>query len=1247
MEEDLIVDDDKLMKSRTYAENTYANPGPVLGSATQIERSVQTFDFATNKIVNKTVTIPMVPEQIFLEFTANIIDEYNHITAHYPPEKIHPIEITVDRHRITVKNQWLPRQGNKELEISKGKQTGLWVPQRAFGTFFNSGHYDDKKNTNIGRHGIGVKGANLFSAQLFCVLVDLVLRMRQYCQSWENNMQRVSEPVITPISGNPEDSFVLISYVLEFARFGMTQYPDEFFGMVAKHCHDMAMVTGVPVKLLFGFNTSAHQSNNYPIPVSSPEDALAKGLYLMNISHPTKLTYAKLIGFDKDREFKHTTIVMRREEDQKKPSLEFILMDTPDDSKIISFANGINTREHGQYIYDLQDEVARLFVEVMKEKVAKIEQKRVTALLKTGDTKRVNFPLTVKDVKGHLSYLICINGSDVEFDSQIKIRLVGPAFPFKGKLDEDEIKKLVSAKWKIFEKLLSVYESKTEKSTEKKKSKKISAKVMEANFAKTRRGEPCLFLCEGDSAANYLDSLFGILGNDNFGAFPLRGKLLNAMKADVFQINTNEEFIAIANAIGLETGVDYRIDQNYRNLRYKYVTIITDADTDGLHIAGLILLYFYILYPTFLQRNGVVMWWRTPRMRVWKGDKYLLIYSQNDEDRWKNQNPDWESWGFKYYKGLGTSSKANVIEDAKIRRVVTYFYDDNAPDSFKCSFHKDYSDERKKWIDEWLPNFEVEEMMIQPISLFLKHIFGEYNCANVGRSIPCYLDGFKPSQRKILHTVFNIWGDRRQKKVKEMRVCDLASSASILTKYHHGNTSLSGAIIGMALDYVGTNNLPLLVPASVGFGSRVHGVKKHAADRYLFTNPQSYLPYIFRPEDIPILTYLKEEGEKIEPAFYLPIICPIYNGQLGIATGHSTFVPNYHPRHCIEWHRCKLLGKPLPTMIPYYHGFRGTIKFVSSLSPSGGDKEGEKVKEVSLESLSPSLEGGEDPSSLSPEGDKEEKEEKLATLDDIKEDETASNRIIITGIFEDRGDDATVTELPVGVWTNNYKLWLEKLKNPGSDVGKKKKKQAKNKKEEGNAKDELKESLKPKIRDYTYQIDDVATTFHIQGLEFKATTKSLKLDKHYSLNNMVLLNTKGKPLKFPNIAALLETFHQERLPFYQLRKNHLLVELQENYKVYVEKMSFITAILTGQLVIFTPGSHRRRPREEIEADMMKLGLPVKLLTSTSLDRLTEQAVTKLWNEAEKARAEYEELLKTTPETLWLRDLEELEKHLPY
>jgi DNA topoisomerase II len=108
--------------------------------------------------------------------------------------------------------------------------------------------------------------------------------------------------------------------------------------------------------------------------------------------------------------------------------------------------------------------------------------------------------------------------------------------------------------------------------------------------------------------------------------------------------------------------------------------------------------------------------------------------------------------------------------------------------------------------------------------------------------------------------------------------------------------SLTMTIVNMAQSFVGSNNINLLMPNGQ-FGSRNQGGKDHASARYIFTNLNKITRFIFPEADDHTLTYLEDDGQVVEPEYYVPIIpmC-LVNGCEGIGSGWSTNVPNFDPR---------------------------------------------------------------------------------------------------------------------------------------------------------------------------------------------------------------------------------------------------------------------------------------------------------------------------------------------------------------
>ncbi len=200
--------------------------------------------------------------------------------------------------------------------------------------------------------------------------------------------------------------------------------------------------------------------------------------------------------------------------------------------------------------------------------------------------------------------------------------------------------------------------------------------------------------------------------------------------------------------------------------------------------------------------------------------------------------------------------------------------------------------------------------------------FKEYSTYNTFRSIPSVIDGLKNGQRKCVYGVSVLANTD-----KTVKVASLAGSISSMTEYHHGETSLADTIVGLAQGFTGSNNINIFYPDGQ-FGN-ILNPKGAAAHRYIFTRQSSAYPYIFRKEDSKILDYQMEEGKKIEPVNFYPIIplC-LVNGSKGIGTGYATNILNYDPVEIINELVGFLTGKKKKIKdkwIPHYHGFKGSI----------------------------------------------------------------------------------------------------------------------------------------------------------------------------------------------------------------------------------------------------------------------------------------------------------------------------------
>jgi len=269
-----------------------------------------------------------------------------------------------------------------------------------------------------------------------------------------------------------------------------------------------------------------------------------------------------------------------------------------------------------------------------------------------------------------------------------------------------------------------------------------------------------------------------------------------------------------------------------------------------------------------------------------------------------------KGWKIKYYKGLGTSTSKEFKEYFQHKKSVEFVSTGvGSREAIDSVFNKKRANDRKEWLggynrDLYLDTNQENVTYEEFIAKEMIH-FSKYDC---DRSIPNLMDGFKTSLRKILYAAF------KKNLNAEIKVAQFSGYVSEHSGYHHGEASLNGAIVNLAQDYVGSNNINLFLPNGQ-FGTRLQGGKDSASERYIFTALNPITRAIFPEADDKILHYLDDDGFPVEPVHYGPIIPMILvNGSKGIGTGFSTDIMCYEPTKIIQYLQNKLKSRYL------YHG---------------------------------------------------------------------------------------------------------------------------------------------------------------------------------------------------------------------------------------------------------------------------------------------------------------------------------------
>ena len=186
-------------------------------------------------------------------------------------------------------------------------------------------------------------------------------------------------------------------------------------------------------------------------------------------------------------------------------------------------------------------------------------------------------------------------------------------------------------------------------------------KLEDANKAGTKDSDRCtLILTEGDSAKALAMAGIEMVGQDYYGCFPLRGKMLNVRDAKSKAIANNAEVQNLMKILGIRVGEAYT---DVKNLRYGSILIMTDQDVDGSHIKGLIINFIHHFWPSLIKINGFMKEFITPIIKATKGRETLSFYTLPEYKRWvESHNNKVKGWKIKYYKGLGTSTNKEAQE---------------------------------------------------------------------------------------------------------------------------------------------------------------------------------------------------------------------------------------------------------------------------------------------------------------------------------------------------------------------------------------------------------------------------------------------------------------------------------------------------------------------------------------------------------------------------------------------------------
>jgi len=1118
----MIKDNAKLAKqyqSMTALEHISKKPDTYIGAVEQDTTTTWTYDDKENKIVYKSFNWVPGFYKCFDEALVNARDHQVRMSLSKEKHKnlVKNIEVSCNNEALTVMND-----GNG-IDIEIHPKDKKWIPEMVFMHLRTSTNYDDDEKKLVGgKNGFGIKLVFIFAKWGVVETVDHVRKLK-YTQRVENNLSLIHKPKIEKYTGKP---YTKVTWFPDYKRFGLNGMTDDIWNHLQKRAYDIAGVTNKSMKV---------KLQDEIIPVKSFEQYV--DMYIGEKEEVKRLY-------------------------QNNERWECVISLSPlDEFAQVSFVNGINTGKGGKHVDYIVNQICKKMIEYIKKK------KKVTVKSTT--------------IKEQLIVFVNCMIENPAFDSQTKDYMNTPVSKFGSKFEITDkiIDKL--AKMGVMDAAISlneVKENKAARKTDGRKSRVIKGipKLIDANKAGGPDSNKCsLILCEGDSAKSGVMSGLSKKDRDWYGIFPLKGKLLNTLDANQTKINNNAEIANIKKIMGLVSGKAYTTKKDMENsLRYGKILIMTDQDLDGSHIKALCLNFFNSQWKDLFEMEGFIGYMNTPIIKATKGNSVKQFYNENAYHKWKKEHNNAKGWKIKYYKGLGTSTANEFKEYMANKKVISFNCEGNEDiDSIDKVFNKTRADDRKEWLgkydkDKRLDTTKDSVSVREFIDGEMIH-FSKYDCE---RSIANLMDGLKTSQRKIIYTCF------KRRLIKEVKVAQLAGSVSEISEYHHGEMSLVGAIIKLAQEYVGSNNLNPLYPGGQ-FGTRLEGGSDAASPRYIRTMLNKITRCIYPEEDDKVLNYLDEDGVLVEPEYYLPTIPMILvNGGKGIGTGFSYEVLQYNVLTICKYLKNRLNGiKEEVDWTPYYENFKGTIT------------------------------------------------------------KMCSGKFMIKGKYQTLSHDTIkITELPIGLWTTNFKEHLEYLMDEKTPNGKKKKPLIKS------FKDDCTDSLIDfTIRFQPGQLSNLATN-KVDKYQ-NMLEKTLKLTTTKGTTNMYLFDEKQQLKKYSTVEAIIDRYYPVRLEGYENRKKYQLKILERKMNVLNMKARFIKEVMDGTIVLV-----KKKKNEVIEILKNKnykiidedndygylRGLPV--------DSMEEENWKKLLKDLKDCETQYIKLKKKSIQKMWSEELEELE-----
>lgn len=780
---------------------------------------------------------------------------------------------------------------------------------------FSGSNFDDDKNRDRvtgGINGLGMKLINIRSKRFEIETIDCVNKL-QYNQICANNMEIINPPVVK-IFTNIGKSHTTVRFIPDYADLCQAQRGAQNPDWI-KNCANMngfADFIEYRIYQIAAFVTSINYrySGIRRIEYTRKPEIFFNGsrIFISSLADFAKyfgIEHPIIISFEQSRE--EMDKLMREAKDPLKCGIRFpwyIAIGTSlGKYEHISILNGVSL-EGGSHCDMIKNHIYNQLKPIVEKLMSGSNIKFSSTILENTlfmiDCKQIPIPSFVGQTKGSIK----MGAAEL---NEMKRTFILP-------------KKSLAQIWRAIKPMIELTLHEKEIIAEK-KSRKKKMHIRKYTEAEKLGAGSLLFATEGDSAnepvQNVINAGKSKLDYRLCGTYIIQGIPLNALKHIRTMMIAGKERVwrhknlqnniglqGLMRALNLEYDEDYyfgppeedpnllnlsdeqiaalherrkRGDVAFSKLNYGALVITTDQDIDGIgQICSLIIVFIMTFWPELIKRNFVRRF-ATPIIRVYSASSVLNFYSKEDYELWATRTfggPDKipKSHHPHYYKGLAGHSEEEWNEDIGpnlVKNIITITWDEACQVSMNLLYGRETAGRKEVLLTpvDRAYDQKLYKKQLIPCSDHFMIEAKKFQLEFMRRKLKSAVDGFIPAQRKAFCGARHMLRGGRTCKVYQ-----LTGYVAQKMQYQHGDASMNACIIKMAQKFTGSNNIPPFLPRG-DFGSRKNGRAISGSPRYIDLSYNHHaMDLVFPPEDDFLLDYEFEDGKQCEPTYYVPII---------------------------------------------------------------------------------------------------------------------------------------------------------------------------------------------------------------------------------------------------------------------------------------------------------------------------------------------------------------------------------------